>query len=612
MNKIFNTEIQSTQGNTEEINSVKLRALCTSVLIFIFTLFSLAQEKTIDSLKLALKNAKHDTTRCNILSQLAETASATEWPEFNNELHKLSKKYTISLSVESPLYKFYSKHFAYALANSGVLAAERGDYSTAIKITNDGLKIMGEINDRNGIAFMYSNSGGIYEVQHNKTKALEYKFKSLALYQKLNDSLQCAKTLNKIGLICAQFSDVRESLKFYLKSLNIYEKIQDSKGISACQTNIGSAYFQLGYLQYALKYYSKSLELAERIGDKQGIGVALSNISIMYENSDNVIKAKEYYLKSLKLFTEIGDKKGMAICLNNIGNIHIHRNENDTALKFYIKGLNINEGIKDKSGMANSYIGIGGVYGNKNLIEKSLEFQNKSLKLREEIGDKEGIANALQNMCSNYWKMANAITQKTSKQKYYRIILQYLLRAMKLSKEIEAPDNIAPIALWLHKIYKEIGDDKHALENYELHIQMRDSINNIAVKKASIKSQLKYEYEKKAATDSIKNLEEIRLQDAKLVAQEAKLKQEKTQFWFLVTGLGFLVSGFIFVINRFRLTQKQKKIIEEQKIIVDKAFEKLHEKNKEVMDSIKYAKRIQTALITSEKYIERKLNALNG
>ncbi|MBC7865773.1 MAG: hypothetical protein IAF38_22560, partial [Bacteroidia bacterium] len=63
---------------------------------------------------------------------------------------------------------------------------------------------------------------------------------------------------------------------------------------------------------------------------------------------------------------------------------------------------------------------------------------------------------------------------------------------------------------------------------------------------------------------------------------------------------------------RFRVTNKQKKIIEEQKIVVDDAFEKLHEKNKEVMDSIYYARRIQRALITNEKYIERALKILNG
>ena len=59
-----------------------------------------------------------------------------------------------------------------------------------------------------------------------------------------------------------------------------------------------------------------------------------------------------------------------------------------------------------------------------------------------------------------------------------------------------------------------------------------------------------------------------------------------------------------------RVTQKQKKVIEEQKGLVDAAYEQLHEKNKEVMDSITYARRIQRALITPEAYIDKALNRL--
>ena len=78
-----------------------------------------------------------------------------------------------------------------------------------------------------------------------------------------------------------------------------------------------------------------------------------------------------------------------------------------------------------------------------------------------------------------------------------------------------------------------------------------------------------------------------------------------------MAGLLVLVGVFAaFMFNRFRITKRQKNIIEKQKVLVDKAYEELHEKNKEVMDSIRYAKRIQTALITSEKYIENALNRL--
>ncbi|MGZ4100100.1 MAG: hypothetical protein ACXVNM_14535, partial [Bacteroidia bacterium] len=77
---------------------------------------------------------------------------------------------------------------------------------------------------------------------------------------------------------------------------------------------------------------------------------------------------------------------------------------------------------------------------------------------------------------------------------------------------------------------------------------------------------------------------------------------------FAVLSILLLVIGFaVFLYNRFRIISRQKLIIEEQKVVVDKAYNKLNERNKEVMDSIHYAKRIQNALITSENYIEAQL-----
>ncbi len=55
---------------------------------------------------------------------------------------------------------------------------------------------------------------------------------------------------------------------------------------------------------------------------------------------------------------------------------------------------------------------------------------------------------------------------------------------------------------------------------------------------------------------------------------------------------------------------RQKIQIEEQKKLVDKAFNELHEKNKEVMDSIHCALKIQTALLTPESYFDKNLKRL--
>ena len=87
----------------------------------------------------------------------------------------------------------------------------------------------------------------------------------------------------------------------------------------------------------------------------------------------------------------------------------------------------------------------------------------------------------------------------------------------------------------------------------------------------------------------------------------------------LLFGGLFLVLVFAaFMFNRVKITLKQKKIIEAarneiavQKETVEKQKELVEEKQKEILDSIRYAKRIQTALLTSEKYIGRKLKIIN-
>jgi hypothetical protein len=132
---------------------------------------------------------------------------------------------------------------------------------------------------------------------------------------------------------------------------------------------------------------------------------------------------------------------------------------------------------------------------------------------------------------------------------------------------------------------------------------MRDSLLNQETRKASIKSQLKYEFDKKAAQDSVKVIEEKKV-------TAAQLKAEETQRYALYGGLGLVGLFAVFMVNRFRVTNNQKKIIEEQKKIVEVQKHEVEEKQKEILDSIRYAKRIQSSLLATEKYIGKNIDRL--
>jgi tetratricopeptide (TPR) repeat protein len=210
----------------------------------------------------------------------------------------------------------------------------------------------------------------------------------------------------------------------------------------------------------------------------------------------------------------------------------------------------------------------------------------------EEIKDKKGIAFSFNNIGYIFFK-----------QKNYSKALEFCNRSMQWCKETGYPENIRNTAGVLNQIYKATHDYKLALENYELFIQMRDSINNESTRKASIKQQLKHEYETKAAADSVAHAKETDIKNAELAKQQAEIKAKKNQQYALFGGLGLVMVFAGFMYNRFKVTQKQKGIIELQKNEVEEQKKLVEEKQKEILDSIHYAKRIQLAQIPNEKRV---------
>jgi serine phosphatase RsbU (regulator of sigma subunit)/Tfp pilus assembly protein PilF len=527
------------------------------LLSFIFLLLvgqAMAQNKTIDSLKIALKNATNDTTRCNILNALIEAESDDNiWPKYNDQLLAIVNK---QINAKSVFKTIYLKHFAGATNNIGFFASQKGDVKKALEYYTKSLKVLMEIRDKNGI-------GG---------------------------------SLNNIGFIYYNQGDIIKALEYYTKSLKVYEEITYKEGIANSLNNIGLIYGDQGNITKALEYYTKSLKIKEEIGDKEGVGISLSSIGLIYSEQGDVSNALKYLNKSLRLYTEIGDKKKLAAANNNIGALYNDQGKLNKALEYYNRSRKIREEIGDKKGIAATFNNIGFVYFIWGDLTKALEYHTKSLEIREESKDKQGIAASLTSIGETYLK-----------QKEYRKALIFTLRGMHLSQELGFPEKIERAAKQLNAIYKATNNYKAALENYELYVAMRDSTINQENKKASIKSLFKYEYEKKAAADSVKVAEE-----KKVVA--VQLKQEKTQRLALYGGLVLVAIFAVFMFNRFRVTQKQKNIIElkeketqQQNEIITIQKHLVEEKHKEITDSINYAERIQRSFLATKELLDENL-----
>ena len=399
-----------------------------------------------------------------------------------------------------------------------------------------------------------------------------------------------AAALTTQGVSYAVRSNHTKAIDYFNKSLIVRREISDNEGIANCLNNLGMIYKEQGNYSKSIEYFTQSLKIRDKINDQLGIGSSLNNIGLIYDEQNDYDQALNYYKRSLTIFEKIKDKRGTAIAYNNLGMIYKKKGDYKKALEYYNKGIDLKEEIGNKQGIANSLNNIGGIYYDQGNVIKALECYQRGLKINEEIGDQQGVASSLINLGNIYLRQNKLELAKKSSYK-----------GLTIAKEVGAVMQIKDAAQSLWEIYKKTGNYEESLTMFELFISTRDTIQSEESQREVLKQGFKYDYEKKAAADSVKTAEEKKVKDAQIAQQKAEISAKRNQQFMLFGGLILVALFAIFIFNRFKVTQKQKEIIEVQKVEVEKQRDEINDKNKLITESIEYAKTIQEAIITSHK-----------
>ena len=163
----------------------------------------------------------------------------------------------------------------------------------------------------------------------------------------------------------------------------------------------------------------------------------------------------------------------------------------------------------------------------------------------------------------------------------------------------------------LSKVYEKLNKNELALTYKENSQVLTDSFYRIDNTEALAEAELKYEYDKKAYSDSLVNIQRQRVFDASSEVKNAELKSQNRITNGIVLILFLIVVFSIILWLRFQKNQQEKDLINEQKNMMDEAYAELEEnkieiekKNKEIIDSIYYARYIQRALYPDEDHMK--------
>lgn len=408
-------------------------------------------------------------------------------------------------------------------------------------------------------------------------------------YQKGCDQLKAVKDTfclddcqNSTGYLLLRMGEYKESRQYLADALAYREFVNDTFGIAGSLLHLGLLYNSMGDYTQSLDYYFRCIEYAKFSQDEDPgfMGKIMNNIGAVFMNQQKYDDALQYYREAIVWKMKSDNKKDAASTYNNMGSIYMNRNQYDSAMYYFNMSLEIRKESDDYRGLGIVYKNIGECAFRQDDLETAEENFALSLEYRRKFSDQTGIASTL----IAFGKLRN-------KQGKYAEGLRMLLEADSLAIASGSLSHQLDAATELWSIYKNMGQPSLALNYADVAIKLKDSLLNEASIRHSEEMKARYDMDQQT-----KELEALKIQQ-----REDVIKTELDQKFYkvlIVAGAIVLVLVILFFLVRARETRKAQSRLQF-------AYDQIETKNKDITDSIRYAKRIQQAILPDDHVLKQ-------
>lgn len=520
------------------------------------------------------------------------------------------KKIVISIFVSISLLLFQFKVNAVNYPDSlrKALFIHKSDTSQILTLVNLGYYFVGEGKSDSALIF-YKRACLLSE------KISDPKFRGLPFYQ--------------LGRFYGNAGEYGQAIKYYYTALKMYKNSNRYNKIGGAHNGIGINYYYSGQYDSALVHYSMAVPCFEKVKDIISIGQCYNNIGIVLDVKGEREKSVQSYLKAVKIYEDNNREDLITGPYENIALVYITQKQFPQALSNLDIAKKIAIKYKDEETLIRILNAIGTCYDEMNRSAEGNTVFNEALELARKIGDKSLVAITLTNLGENYLCMKKftegekillecvelkkqlnnevslgiaqlALGQAYLKNKKQLLAINSFNEGLEKVKKADYKEYIKVGLEGLAASYAQLSDYKKAYFSLDEFVKLNDSLLTEASKKIVTELQTKYETDKKEA--------EIKLLSKDKALQDEEIKRRKTEFRMVlgISAIGLILLIYVFI--SLRNKRKANLILEEKNYEIRIQKDIVEEKQKEILDSINYAKRIQDSWLPTEKYIERNVN----
>jgi len=596
-----------------------MKRLLFSLFIVLLSIPTFSQVN-IDSMINILNFSKQDTNKVIILNKISnyyyETQNFDTSINYANQAMQLAEKLFFLKGVVISK-KIKSANYLY-----------KNDLENTLNNILEAKAICKNINEKELVIDIYLYLANYYILIDKITEVEKLKTDFIYLAESKNNYLQIPEFYDKVGKSLGTFQKYDKAIEFF------------NEGMEYCLTNdleeqyidllISNSrlYNEIGSYEKALTQLLQGLEYSKLNKIDRKTFRILNFIGMIYSSFDDHKKAVEYFMQALEVAKQINDLELISLIYNNLGDGNKNLKNYDIALEYLYKALKISNDKKDSLMLYYNEITISEILLAMGEYNEALEYSMDILKWAEYQTDFETVVYTY-NVVGEIYLQLNDLKKAEN----------YLNKAIKIidsgltDKSLDLYKNLATL-------YTKKSDFKTALHFYETYVNIKDS--TFSTENFSKLNSINTNFE-------IDKREKINLElekENKINVLEAD-KQRLIRNIFIAAFLIMILFTVIFIYmflklknnNRILHLQKTKiseknqlleiqkeEIMTQNNILMQQKEEilsqkdeiqmqnyrikiqnhELERKRKDLTDSIKYAKKIQEAMLPDFEILNTK------
>jgi serine phosphatase RsbU (regulator of sigma subunit) len=304
-----------------------------------------------------------------------------------------------------------------------------------------------------------------------------------------------------------------------------------------------------------------------------GEGFALRTLGVAHFLQEQYRSAIPELEKAKMIFLKHQYYKGISSCYRNIGNIYTQTSNFDKAKEYYERAIDYAQKLDDKLSIAYTRVNLGMIEHLRENYKGAIAMLTEAMETVKRHDDRNALAEIYFNIGNNYLQDGDLVNAE-----------DFLNQALHLSVELDYVKGVSQTYTILGTVYYRKGNVDQALKYMHEGIASALELN-----------------EKRIASDTYKTLAEVYKSIGNYEKAIACYEQyDEMRKRLQISDNKSLMDSMH---GELEIEKYAREVLESKNKQIEEAYQLIKQKNKDITDSIKYARHIQQSLLPSENYI---------